>query len=247
VPVRLNPDRAGLTAVQKAARTKWLRERKSANAFAIFEKVFTTNAARMSRLASVAGMGARATLFDDARTFPEQGAIDLVITSPPYGSAQKYVRSASLSLQWLGLAPDGLRAIERRTIGREHFTASEMAAFDQIPIVAARDVLDRIRAINPLRAHISAQFLNEMTTSIANIERAVRPGGTIVLVMGDNMVCGERFKTSQYLTEYAQGLGLQLEVELIDRIKSRGLITRRAATAGMIDDEWVGVFRKPGQ
>ncbi|MBN3129922.1 hypothetical protein H4F63_21280 [Pectobacterium brasiliense] len=45
----------------------------------------------------------------------------LIITSPPYGSAQKYIRSSSLSLNWLGFTePENLIKLEDISIGREH-------------------------------------------------------------------------------------------------------------------------------
>lgn len=44
-------------------------------------------------------------------------SVDLVITSPPYAGAQKYIRASSLCLGWLGLAEDGeLKPLENLTI-----------------------------------------------------------------------------------------------------------------------------------
>ena len=244
VPVRLNPERPGLTPVQRVERWRWLRERRQADPFAIFDAVVETNVARMSRLDAALPAGGRACLFGDARGIPADGLFDVVITSPPYASAQKYVRSTSLSLQWLGLAPDGLRAVERLTIGREHFDRTEISEAGDLPVADAGPLLARIREINPLRAHIAGRFLVEMAEALARARDALRPGGTLVLVVGDNMVCGERFPTSRLLRDVCAGLGLDLELELVDRIKSRGLMTRRNATAGIIAEEWIGVFRR---
>lgn len=244
VPVKIDAERPGLSDEQRSARRKWLRERKRADAISIFKEVFSINAGRMRRLAAQVGVGARATLCADARNFSDEDGIDLVITSPPYGSAQKYVRSTSLSLQWLGLVPDGLRAIERQTIGREHFTHEELKNEQSALFNTAAPVLARIREKNPLRAHIAGQFLAEMEQAITSISTTLKSGGTLVLVVGDNLVCGEKFSTSEYLSAIVQAHGMTLEVELVDKIKSRGLITRRAASAGLITDEWIGVFRK---
>jgi hypothetical protein len=66
----------------------------------------------------------------------------------------------------------------------------------------------------------------------------------MVLVIGDNEVCGESFPTSRYLSLYLQAAGLALKLSLVDDIKSRGLMTKRNKTAGMITREWVMLLRK---
>lgn len=245
VPVRLNPERPGLTEGQRTERRRWLQDRRTADPFAVFEATFRVNVARMDRLANIVAPGAKATLFNDARDVALTEAVDLVITSPPYGSAQKYVRSASLSLQWLDLIPRGLREIERRTIGREHFDLSELSESMPAALSAAGPLISRIRKRNPLRAHIAERFLLEMAEALSQARNALRPGGALILVVGDNVVCGEPFPTSRLLSAICLDLGLDLELELVDKIKSRGLMTRRNSTAGLIADEWIGIFRRP--
>jgi DNA modification methylase len=60
------------------------------------------------------GIDARDIFKDSSFTtkMPEN-SVPLIITSPPYGSAQKYIRSTSQSLNWLGFTPpQGLRSLE---------------------------------------------------------------------------------------------------------------------------------------
>ncbi|MCY1441767.1 hypothetical protein D9M71_581010 [compost metagenome] len=58
------------------------------------------------------------------------------------------------------------------------------------------------------------------------------------------MVCGREFMSSEYLRDICEGLGLTLELSLLDAIKSRGLMTKRNKTASVISREWVLLFRK---
>jgi hypothetical protein len=166
-----------------------------------------------------------------------------VISSPPYGSAQKYIRSSSLSLQWLGMADAGLRELERQSIGREHFSLAERVEVDP-PLSSSKTLLNKIGKINELRRHIASTFLIEMSDALSRTCGRLRLHGHLVLIVGNNTVCGHLFDTQQYLTEICEGLGLKLQLRLEDRIRSRGLITKRHSTAGLISKETILLFRK---
>jgi tRNA G10 N-methylase Trm11 len=171
-------------------------------------------------------------------------SVDLVITSPPYAGAQKYIRASSLSLGWLGLAEEGqLKPLENQTIGREHLPGDGRSRFIT-SVSAANSVIARIRKENSLRAAICATYLCEMEEAIGELHKVMRPGGKFVLVIGNNEVCGEEFMSSEYLRDIARSVGFTLQLELIDEIKSRGLMTKRNRTASVITREWVLVFEK---
>jgi hypothetical protein len=226
--------------------------RNEQSAMGLFEAQLEANIARISALGKVASLGTAAPAGIDARqltTAPGErlpdDSVGMIISSPPYASAQKYVRAASLSLGWLGLAPsNGLRRLEDQTIGREHHAKASWANVGSTGIDHADALIAEIAKENASRAKIVGTYLIEMRAALAEAVRVLRPGGCFVLVIGDNTVCGRRFASSDYLRLMLEGMGMMTILSLVDPIPSRGLMTRRNATAGIIASESVIVLRK---
>ncbi|KAA0693764.1 hypothetical protein DTW90_25680 [Neorhizobium sp. P12A] len=207
-----------------------------------FKKVVMANCARLSKMPE----GCISKIYTDARQHHLDGEAqaDLIITSPPYAGAQKYIRASSLSIGWLGMAPaNQLRELEKLNIGREHFYKSDYNA-ESASVSSAAEVLKKIKAVNPLRAHIAVTYLREMDDAAEGIVSRLRPNGHLVLVVGDNMICGHNFSTSQFVKDIFSRKGLTTTLELVDDIRSRGLMTKRNKTAGTIEREHVIVFQK---
>ena len=170
---------------------------------------------------------------------------DLVITSPPYLGAQKYIRSASLTLGWLSLSGSTeLRRLEDLSIGREHYPKSEYKELSSSGIKKVDELLKATFQTNPLRAHIAAKYLTEMEEVLNTCYRIIKPRGKLILVSGSNTLCGKPFDTTNYLKIICANLGFSISLEMTDIIKSRGLMTRRNKTAGIIPSEAVTIFEK---
>lgn len=171
----------------------------------------------------------------------------LAITSPPYGAAQKYIRSTSLSLGWLKLArPEDLAALERHSIGREHMTTKDLNSIPDIADAEVVALLEMLRPVNPTRSAIYAHYFFDMTAALAQIFETLAPGGHLVLIAGANTVAGLKVETHALLCRLAISTGFLLTLALRDEIRGRVLMTRRAASAGSpITEEHVYLFRKP--
>ncbi|WP_345954774.1 DNA methyltransferase [Mucilaginibacter sp. PAMB04168] len=174
------------------------------------------------------------------------GSVSLIISSPPYAGAQKYIRSSSLNLGWLNMVYDEctLKDLDAQNIGRENYKKSEYVNFRATGIVEADILLQKIYKINPLRAHIAGNYLREMREAFKEAYRVLKSGGYIVLVVGNNQVCGLEFETQQYLKLILEDLGMTTVLRLIDDIQSYGLMTKRNKTANVITREWVLVLKK---
>jgi tRNA G10 N-methylase Trm11 len=175
---------------------------------------------------------------------PEQ--VSLIISSPPYAGAQKYIRASSLNLGWLSLISEHqtLRCLEELNIGREHYKKSDYQVLQKTNIPDADLLLEEIFRINPLRAHIASNYLLEMKLAFKEAIKNLKIGGYFVLVAANNQVCGKEFKTQEYLMQIAESFNVKVVLRMIDDIKSYGLMTKRNKTANIITREWVLVFQK---
>ena len=155
----------------------------------------------------------------------------LVLTSPPYGAAQKYIRSTSLALGWTGLATaNDLRELEQASIGREHIRRKDRDDLESDdPTI--RKTLHSIATRNPIRASIYAHYFREMDVALAEIASVLAPHGTVILIGGSNTVAGDVVPTHRLLRSLASQHGLQVTLTLQDKIKGRVLLTKRASTA----------------
>lgn len=189
-------------------------------------------------------------IFSDSRNLYQHrrlgaGTVDLIISSPPYAGAQKYIRASSLSLCWLELAmEEELKELDKLTIGRENYRSGDYKQLMSTSIDDANKALKLIWKANPLRAHIAANYLVEMEDALAESVRALKQHGYFVLIAANNFICGKNFKTEKYLCAILEKLGLTIKLKLIDDIKSYGLMTKRNKTASIITREWITIFQK---
>lgn len=176
----------------------------------------------------------------------EDNSVSLIISSPPYAGAQKYIRASSLNLGWLNLinTDQSLKQLEDLNIGREHYKKAIYKNFTETGLAEADELLKEIYKKNPLRAYIASNYLNEMHEALAEAVKLLKPGGYFILIAGNNQVCSKEFKTQEYLMKIVESLGLKVVLRLIDDIKSYGLMTKRNKTANVITREWVLVFQK---
>ena len=174
------------------------------------------------------------------------GRIGLAITSPPYINAQKYVRTTKFELWCLGLEDQlSLTMLDEQMIGTERVYFDEYK--DLVPVNNRKidKLLKRIFKRSPERAGIVSRYFRDMRKTISSVHRVLKPGAYFALVVGNNTVTGSLIKTHEILAEIAQEDGnYTLESILVDSIRSRGLITKRHETAGVISEEWVLVLRK---
>jgi DNA modification methylase len=240
VPVRLK-EYSGRRVTKKISVIECFSEQFEANCKRMAEYVKLT---KICEVGHSAGSDARKLELSPGTPLPS-GTIDLVITSPPYAGAQKYIRATSLSLGWLGFVKSSqLRELEDKNIGREHIPKQKYESFVRTGIASADLILESVYKENPLRAAIASTYLIEMKSALREIYRVLKTGGRMILVIGNNVVCGKEFMSSEYLSIACQELGMSVELKLIDSIKSRGLMTKRNKTASLITREWVLVLRK---
>ncbi|MHB8730848.1 MAG: DNA methyltransferase [bacterium] len=247
VPVRLRKNQYPEGHWLREPTNERLRSLRKVNVLNTFSEHLDQNIKRVEALALQRQLGRYLGLAEDARrlTHLKSNSVDLVITSPPYLGAQKYIRASSLSLTWLGFCKGlRLREFEEQVIGREHYLKDAYSTPASASLSTAELLLARIRRVNPLRAHIAAVYLCEMREAFREIARVLRPKRHVVLIIGASNVCGITFPTPIFLAQIAAAEGLSLRLHLIDAIRSRALMTKRNHTAGQIDAESIILLRK---
>ena len=258
VPVRLRQGQYPDGHCLREKTDAHIRSLRRINVLNVFRDVTLNNLQRVALLNNIRSNEQPQIICEDARNliykytnnghygkFVPDESVQIVITSPPYAGAQKYVRSMSLSLGWLGMCSSNeLRTYKIATIGREEYKKHEYTQPLVTGIGDADRVLKRIQSVNLLRSHIAANYLVEMKEALSEIVRVLKPEGYLVLVAANNRICGHNFKTVTYLRIIGEQLGLSLKLCLIDHIRSRGLMTKRNRTSGMITREWVMLFEK---
>jgi DNA modification methylase len=254
VPVKIKPAKYRKEELRRKSE-KLLDIIGSQDVLELFEKHALANIDRIKKLydegvnntAKIIGYDARDIRNDielNGRLQPKN-SVDLIITSPPYAGAQKYVRSSSLNLGWLGFCEENtLRDFERKNIGREHYDMHEYKKKVYLELPLIDRMLEKIWNINPLRAHINGNYLLEMDASLKEMYRVLKKNAHCVLVIGNNEVCGMPFETQKYMKLMAERIGFKTVLILNDDIQSRGLMTKRNKTASVINSEWVLVFQK---
>src|SRR5947209_2239880 len=251
VPVRLRPERYPEDHRLRAAMSRRLAQLGRLDVLLDFERATRETIARIGRLEGLRAepivvycADARGRAAADAPVEP--ATIDLIVTSPPYLGAQKYIRASSLNLFALDLVDaEGAGELLGRSVGREFFRRDEYAEAQTTGIHEADALIEESRCTNPLRAHLATTYLREMRSAFAGIATRLKPGGAFVLVAGDNQLCDVPFPTSRFLEALAHERGLRTELRVVDAIRSRGLMTRRNhSSASPIAHEHVVVFRR---
>lgn len=253
VPVKLNPDRFEKGSEQYKKIKNRISELKSVDVLNKFKTICSDNIARVNKLSCISSKISSKIISENAQTLTaaignsallNDSSIDMILTSPPYAGAQKYIRSSSLNLGWLGLTEtEDLKSLDKRSIGRENYLSTEIKEI-KTGINSADMLLKKLFPLNKQRAYIVGNYLLEIKVALDESIRVLKNGGYFIIVIGNNKVCNCEFNTQEYLTEYVEGKGLELQFKLIDDIKSYGLMTKRNKTADIISREWILVFKK---
>ncbi|HLF90889.1 MAG TPA: DNA methyltransferase [Anaerolineales bacterium] len=144
----------------------------------------------------------------DAQCLPlERESVDLIVTSPPYASnAIDYMRAHKFALIWLGHSIDELSERRGEYIGGESIRDFE---FEPLPTFAEK-VIGSIGDLDVKKGLVLRRYYSEMTCTLREMYRVLRPGKGAVVVVGNSIMRGKDTQTAECLAEIGKALGFEV-------------------------------------
>lgn len=207
-----------------------------------FEEALKRNTVRMQSFSKLVHQELSHVSQVDSRKINSSKMFDVVITSPPYVDAQKYMRSSKLELYWLGLNQKKYIALDRQSIGTENISIPRHYR-SKSKVYEISQLLEEILSLNPKRAFVLEKYLQDMDQVLNSIYRSLKKNGHFILIIGNNKMSGLRIPLDLCITKIAENIGFEWNETLIDPIKSRGFMTKRIKT-NLMDSERIIVFQK---
>lgn len=268
-PVILKPEHFAKNSDRQKEVAALVRKKKWARPLGYFKQKIEKNMKRIDTLSQIKelhdGEVKSEIVWDDARELRrgkiltkggidkseaepiENESIGLVVTSPPYINAQKYIRTTKFELFWLGLVNEKeIVDLDRNFVGTERVYWSEYREMSLIGTESADRVIRCIYERDREKAGIVSKYFNDMRQVMNEIHRVLKKQGRFILVVGDNTISGLKVNNHAILTDIAKAVGFEVETVLVDKIRSRGMITKRHETGGLVLDDWVIVLKKEG-
>ena len=147
-------------------------------------------------------------------------SIDVLITSPPYLNNYHYIRNTRPHLFWLEMVQESsdLKSIEYRSFGQFWQTVRSGPPIALRPRLShLNQQLEELRARNAEKgayggsgwANYAATYFNDCQRFCALTRTRMRPGGTVVVVIGNNILQGLEFQTDRLFAEIAEQEGFE--------------------------------------
>jgi len=185
----------------------------------------------------------------DAQQMPlPDHSVDLIVTSPPYASnAIDYMRSHKFSLVWLGSSIKKLSKKRKEYIGGE---VIHNIRFEKLPVIA-EEVVSDIFKLDPKKGRTLGRYYSEMTRTLREFYRVLKPGKAAILVVGNSTMRGRDTKIHTCLAEIGKEIGFlvpMIGVRHLDRnrrmLPSGSTINRDSQIQQRMHEEYViGFYR----
>lgn len=158
--------------------------------------------------------------YGNAQALPlGDASVDLIVTSPPYASnAIDYMRAHKFSLVWMGHSIQQLTQDRKQYIGGESATAT---AFEELPSQVA-GIVKEVDLANKKKGKALFRYYSEMTRTLREMFRVLKPGKAAVVVVGNSILSGKDTQIQTCLAEIGKTLGFQVPkigVRQLDRNK----------------------------
>jgi len=174
-----------------------------------------------------------------------KNSIDLIFTSPPYLTAQKYIRAQKLEIQWLNMLDhQKMCNLQREIIGAERVSLTRTNFKVSFGVESIDSLVQWANSISRERVATIISYFEDMKKALQEMHRVLKKNAFCVIVVGNNHVLGRYIETYKLLCDLAVHIGFNLEIILKDMIRGRGMITKRHNSGGLIKEEYVIILKK---
>ncbi len=172
------------------------------------------------------------TVFN-AGSYLDPESVDLAITSPPYLNNYHYVRNTRPHLFWLRFIESStdLHEIEHASFGKFWQTVRDGECIElDFELPELRALLRELREVNPDKgvyggagwANYAAQYFNDSNRFCRVMAELTKPGGRLVVVIGNSILQGIELKVEEFLAQIAEQHGFEREAVHVLRRKRVG-------------------------
>ncbi len=143
----------------------------------------------------------------DARnTGIEENSINTIITSPPYVTSYEYADIHQLTGYWFNYIAD-ITSFRKDFIGTFYSNNKD----NETPTLIAKSIVSDLEKISKKSAGEVAKYFNDMYDVSQEMNRILKPGGTICLVVGNTTMKGVKIISAQAFVEMFEMIGLKIE------------------------------------
>lgn len=191
-------------------------------------------------------------LSEDTRhkTSIQNGEVDLIVTSPPYGDSRTtvaYGQFSRLSLQWLGLNSKEVFNIDRTSLGG----VPTKDLKNDLKSLTLQETLKKIAANDPIRARDVLSFYVDFDKCVQEIHRVTKKGAFLCFVVGNRTVKGVQIPTDEIILELFQSKNnykhhntfiRNIPQKRMPKLNSPTNISGNHATT--MNEEWIVILEK---
>ncbi len=175
--------------------------------------------------------------------------VDLVVTNPPYISSIRYLETLKLELHWLELAASraDYLGLDRRLMGTERLYRKDYWLWEACGLEEVDSLTRRLHAAGHRKmSRVVGRYFAQMGEFFAEMEKAIRPGGHMVMKISDSFVREAIIPTHELLPLLARACtpSFSLTEAFPDQIMSRSLLTKRNSYSKMISHDWILIWRR---
>jgi len=168
--------------------------------------------------------------FLNAADVLQPATADVLITSPPYLNNYHYIRNTRPQMYWLDLVngPEDLHAMEKDSFGQFWQTSRSGPDIElRVVIPELHEVLEHIRDQHPEKgeyggrgwANYASSYFNDCDRFCEVARTIMKPGGRVLVVIGNNILQGFEVKTDEFLAQIAQSHGF--EISALHRVRKK--------------------------